>query len=443
MASRAQIWTGSSALAALGLTLYLGASLRAGARRSVFAPADASAGHHQIEGACEACHTGPFSGTEELQQACLRCHAAELARARDSHPKSKFSDPRNAQYLEILDARYCVTCHREHQPAATLAMGVTLPADHCYQCHSEIGEERATHRGLPFSGCNATGCHGFHDNRALYEDFLIAHLDEPAQIEGASLPVRPLASAYAKQLRAQQHDAPRSLPGARQAVASWAASAHARAGVNCSDCHGQGGEWRARPGHAACQECHRGEVAGFLAGRHGMRLDAGLEPMRPALARLPMKASAAQRSLGCASCHGAHDFDTRAAAVDGCLECHDDAHSRAYGDSPHAELWRAESRGELAPGRGVSCASCHLPRRLRPDESVGADHNQSGNLHRREEMARVVCNSCHGLRFAFEALADSGLARRNFAGRPARSIESFAWVASRLQEEREKEETAQ
>ena len=46
--------------------------------------------------------------------------------------------------------------------------------------------------------------------------------------------------------------------------------------------------------------------------------------MRPADALLPMKGDAAHRELTCSSCHGGHRFDTRTAAVDACLECHDE-----------------------------------------------------------------------------------------------------------------------
>ncbi|MGH8566471.1 MAG: hypothetical protein ACREXU_00265 [Gammaproteobacteria bacterium] len=54
----------------------------------------------------------------------------------------------------------------------------------------------------------------------------------------------------------------------------------------------------------------------------------------------------------------AHRFDTRHAAVEACLGCHDDTHSRAYRASPHGRLWEAERAGRDAPGSGVSCAAC-------------------------------------------------------------------------------------
>jgi hypothetical protein len=75
---------------------------------------DTSYGHYQIELACESCHAEPFGGSEALQNACVNCHGEELVQAHDSHPKKKFTDPREAYRLEIIDARYCISCHTEH-----------------------------------------------------------------------------------------------------------------------------------------------------------------------------------------------------------------------------------------------------------------------------------------------------------------------------------------
>src|SRR5690606_41384064 len=62
-------------------------------------------GHHQIEMACGACHTSPFGGGELLQESCVSCHGAELKLANDAHPKSKFTDPRNADRLDRKSTR--------------------------------------------------------------------------------------------------------------------------------------------------------------------------------------------------------------------------------------------------------------------------------------------------------------------------------------------------
>jgi formate-dependent nitrite reductase cytochrome c552 subunit len=189
--------------------------------------------------------------------------------------------------------------------------------------------------------------------------------------------------------------------------------------------------------HTRCAGCHQQETQGFLEGRHGMRLARDLSPMQPAMARLPMQPAAAHRDLNCSACHQPHAFDTRRAAVEACLSCHNDAHSNAYLDSTHFALWQAELRGEASPGTGVSCATCHLPR-----ETVGegaarrvvVQHNQNANLRPNEKMLRTVCLHCHGLGFALDALADPGLIRANFRGRPSRHVPSLDLVERRRRE---------
>jgi predicted CXXCH cytochrome family protein len=408
--------------------------------RRFLLPGATTAGHHQIELQCSECHT-PFLGVRT--DACNRCHAAELAAVNDSHPRTKFTDPRNADRLAKLNAAECVTCHREHQPEFTGPMGVTQPQDYCFHCHQDIAEERPTHAGLPFTSCATAGCHNFHDNTALYEDFVAKHLREPDIRTPAVTRVRapsvtppegrtPLTSA--------QRDAPAEVFVDQQVVYEWEQSAHAAAGINCSDCHQAGNRaapWDAKPAHSACARCHGTETTGFLESRHGMRLVAGLTPMTPALARLPMHAAAGHRELTCNACHGAHRYDTRAAAVDSCLRCHDDAHTNAYRASPHFALWRAESFGENAAGTGVSCATCHLPRETQREDArdvVRVQHNQNATLRPNEKMIRPVCLDCHGYGFALDTLADRALIDANFRGRPATPVDTLDFVSRRLAE---------
>jgi hypothetical protein len=415
----------------------------------LFLIGETTSGHHQIEFACAACHVTPFGGSEALQQSCVECHGEELKLAKDSHPAKKFNDPRNADRLEKLDAQLCLTCHREHKPERTGGMGVTLPGDFCRLCHEAIGEERPSHKGLSFSGCAAAGCHNYHDNRALYEDFLAKHAGQPdtvpqplialrvAPVEWSSLQ---LTANSPKALSSAAADAP--LEKHRPAIlAEWSADIHAREGVNCGGCHLPKPEgaasrlWTDKPGPAACKECHKDEATTFTEGKHGMRLRPALDPMHPGLARLPMKVSAHGKELGCASCHGAHGFDTVKAQVEACLGCHDDMHSRAYLGSPHHRLWQAEVSGQAPSGSGVSCATCHMPRARTGDGSGAAailvHHNQNDNLRPAEKMVRTVCGDCHGLQFTLDALADEGLARRNFNGRPAVSVQSIEWALRR------------
>ena len=107
-------------------------------QKTAFLPGETTHAHYQIEMNCSACHT-PMMGVK--QDACLSCHEDELKEMRDSHPENKFSDPRNFDMIQKLDARKCVECHKEHSPHTTDSFGVSLPQDYCKHCHEEIGNE--------------------------------------------------------------------------------------------------------------------------------------------------------------------------------------------------------------------------------------------------------------------------------------------------------------
>lgn len=418
--------------------------------QSVFLPGHSTDGHYQIELDCQACHT-PMMGVKE--QACYDCHSADLEAADDSHPKKKFTDPRNADRIAKLDARKCVTCHIEHRADQTHAMGLTLPEDYCFHCHQEIAEERPSHEGYDFYSCATAGCHNFHDNTALYEDFLAKHIGESDFKPEAVLPKRNLQSrlvrdeiiAFLKPLESSAADAPRAeLALESESHNDWLTTAHAKAGINCSDCHEVEEEtgtkqWTQSVSHEVCSQCHKTETSGWLQGKHGMRIAQGLSPMTPSQARLPMKIESHTTSLSCTSCHSAHRFDTRQAAVNSCVQCHDDQHTRNYFNSPHHELWLAQTKDPSGENSGVSCATCHLPRleQSRGDEKwVEVVHNQNWNLEPNEKMIRSVCLNCHGLGFSIDALADPNLIQNNFRGQPAKHIESLDLVERRLAESR-------
>ena len=434
------LWLFLTAAACIYLTVRIG-----GADKTLFEPGPMTDGHHQIAEACTSCHT-PFGGV--AQDACLACHQEELAESRDAHGSRKFFDPRNAVQLERLDVRQCIVCHTEHRPEITVAAGVTLPPDYCSVCHADVARVRPSHADLSFASCATAGCHNFHDNRALYEDFLLAQLRAspgdpagpglamPATFPG-TLPPRttPTAIEPGDRLPLTAADADAPAAAARpELVERWAGSAHARAGIGCADCHQAGGEgaasWTDEPPREMCGHCHEREPRGFLAGKHGMRLAAGLGPMTPALARLPMKPEASSLALGCGSCHDVHDVDLRAASVEACLSCHADEHSESYPGSPHARTRENELAGTSEPGSGVSCASCHMPR-LPDGGEVLVQHNQNANLRPNEKMIREVCLTCHSLALTIDALADPESIRRNFSGPPALHVESLDMVRAR------------
>ncbi len=416
------------------------------ASKSVFMPGALSAGHHQLEDRCDACHSDAFGGGEVIQQTCVDCHGKDRIKPFDSHPAKKFKDPRNAELLESINALMCISCHTEHKPELTAKDGLTQPVDVCFHCHKDVAKERPSHEGMGFETCKDSGCHNFHNNRALYTDFLIKHIDEPVLNGKMKVPAKefvelldevmeyPRDKYPVKALIADDIDAVEKSRINPDIEKHWLETAHARSGVNCSACHvtdlsdgeeaGSGSEtvWNDRPDHTACSSCHSVEVSRFMEGKHGMRLKHGLSAMTPAQAKLPMKADASHSEMTCNSCHGAHQYDVKQAAVESCLGCHDDNHSKAYKQSPHYSLWQEENSGDGEPGSGVSCASCHMPR-INYDVSewssrIIVDHNQSANFSPNTKMVRSSCLHCHGLEFTLDALADTTLIENNFSGKP-------------------------
>lgn len=411
-----------------------------------FLPGVTTHGHYQIELQCQECHT---PGMGVLHNACTRCHGQELKDATDTHPRSKFTDPGKAHMVAELDGRSCITCHQEHVPTRTQAMGLSLPGDYCWHCHQEVGEQRPSHKDLPYDSCATSGCHNYHDNRALFENFLVDHFGEPDVLDEPRVPARTLHEDWlakhdaVEPLTEADADAPDQGGAGQEIVTQWAGDAHAAAGVNCSGCHtGDAGVWSDSLTHESCAGCHGQEVDGFLAGRHGMRLSVGLSPMTPGQARLPMTHDSLHRELTCTACHDDHRFDTRYAAVDACLKCHNDEHSLEYKKSSHFALWQEELGDPAAAGQGVSCATCHMPRVKSASGSVTVQHNQNDNLRPNDKMIRTACANCHGLQFTLDSLADAQLIQNNFQGSPTGHVESIemakAWSdeRARLKEER-------
>lgn len=427
----------------LALAGFLGVQISQGGSQDEFMPGAMTHGHHQIELQCDACHTSPFGGDDMLQDACMNCHGEELKVALDSHPKTKFTNPRNADLIKVLDARYCASCHIEHNPDILHPMGVTHPTDFCMQCHQDIGEDRESHAGMGFETCASAGCHNFHDNRALYEDFLLKHQQDVVPTERAQ-PETELQQYILTMGTSWDKDATPS-PAAEAAMtdeihASWLASAHGEAQVGCDSCHtvSNTNTWLDKPGIEQCQSCHEPEAEGFLAGKHGMRIAAGLSPMTPAQARQPMQLDDgnAHRELTCNSCHSAHQYDRVEAATSACLSCHADDHSQAFNASPHGALWQQVEQGQRPMEEAVSCATCHMPREVNSvfgTDIVQVQHNQNANLRPNEKMIRPTCMQCHTLSFSIDALADPALIENNFNGQPSTHIESIDMAVERDQ----------
>lgn len=447
----------------IAMASYLASIMTQGEDKTLFMPGELTAGHYQIELSCDSCHKGSFTDRASMLETCVECHGDQRKKPFDSHPKAKFTDPRNADRLKNINALECISCHVEHQPHNVKAHGVTQPDDFCVHCHKDIGKDRPSHQGMEFDTCASAGCHNYHNNRALYTDFLIKHMDEPDLLSKTVVPERQYVKVLdeivtyphdlypVKKLSTNDIDAPSNIKTSKDIKKDWLTTAHANAGVNCSACHMQAPEqgaekvWLENPDHNSCKSCHDMEVKHFVQGKHGMRLGVGLDAMSPAEARLPMKADALDKKLECNTCHAAHRYDVKAAAVDSCLTCHDDGHSRAYKQSSHYRLWKKELVGELPEGSGVSCATCHMPR-VEADVSdwlqrIMVQHNQNATLSPNEKMIRPACLQCHGLGFSIDALADENLILNNFNGRPSVHIESID-MAKAYKERHEKEKSA-
>lgn len=229
---------GLGPLLALAFFGYFGYKML-GSEKQLFLPGKTSSGHYQIELACTGCHT-PFGGVK--QQACLDCHGAGLDAALDSHAPSIFNDPRSFAMLEVVDATRCISCHSEHIADLTQDKAAHIPKDFCFPCHKDIAIERPSHKGMAADGCAASGCHNYHDNQALYEDFLAKHLDEDRLLLGpsnaavvmsrsAAVPAKPKNVLTVNDQDGKNHSSDKPV------VQDWAGSRHAKAGVNCSDCH--------------------------------------------------------------------------------------------------------------------------------------------------------------------------------------------------------------
>ncbi len=432
--------------------------------KTFFLSGKTSHGHYQIELKCNACHVDSFSSGEQMQSACESCHKKELEKVSDSHPKKVFLDPRNAELLDKLDARYCVSCHREHKPEITRNYGVTLAPDFCFHCHEEIAEERPSHKEFEFNSCANSGCHNFHDNSMLYEKFLTKHFDAPAHKKKQALPKRtglkrwlkknkkkePLV-AHSANVDVSQEMLPQLVIDINNATNVWEKSIHARTEGNCLDCHyknekvvGSSFEESIKEGTLKkehfqlsaqdmldkCSTCHKKQVESFIQSKHGMRLPHGLSAMNTQLARANVDKQK-NIELTCQSCHKPHSLDVTYAAVDACLGCHQDKHSLAYKASPHFKLWEKEVQGKLPSGSGVSCASCHLPRDKKGSRVV-VEHNQNLNLHPNSKMLRKVCMNCHGLDFSLSSLSDYQLIDNNFQGQPVGNHKTIELIKDRV-----------
>ena len=417
----------------------------------LFVPGRTSDGHHQIESQCANCHD-PFGGAQD--EACLACHGQSLKARNDSHAPSKFDDPARSAQLAVVDARSCVACHREHRAEARLRGSVSVPTTFCIGCHAEVRQERPSHTEFSDSGCASAGCHNYHDNRALYRDFLAKDRGAPRLRADPRVPTRtafdgqaaapPPPPLPAPDLPATFNPDPGGENGSDSrwasnilpAITEWSQSAHAQAGVNCSGCHQRG------PGN----NCRR------RGGRHRLRQ----LPPRPA-SRIPRRQARhapQRRGRPHVPGHGPGAHES------GGVEPHARLHLLSWGPSlrpdpgrgvrlrglpqrrAHPQLPRLGPLHRLAQGAAAAGPRRHrgllrhLPpaplrparapaRSARPGQGIRVEHNQNGNLRPNDRMWREVCIHCHSAGFSLAALVDPGLVMGNFTGEPSPALTSM------------------
>ena len=386
-------------------------------------PAKLSYSHHQIEMACDACHGKAFSGKAEIEKRCRDCHVSELQAMEDSHGTKKFGDPRNSKWLQVLDARRCLSCHQEHVPERTTEMTVSQPRDFCVACHADVAQERPSHRGLDNATCASAGCHHYHDNRVLNEEYVANHLKQP---DTNLVAHRPLRERTVKQRMTADIDTTNQYT---QVPAEWKASLHAQGHANCSDCHQKGkANWVVDI--KVCKHCHDDQFTQWTQGHHGMMEATLQKSMTTDESELLMRSDVHNKTLNCNSCHKQHDYNTLKAEADSCLGCHADEHSVAWTRSEHAKRWREN------PQSGASCATCHMPRTKESgQERISVLHNISAMMRPQEKMLQPVCMNCHGYEFSLRSLSDAALIKGNFIGKPAASSKTVDWVQARKSSE--------
>src|SRR3546814_19996267 len=99
----AWLWAGWTALTlillgAAAVTMAYGGSLR-----PLLLIGRTTDAHHQIELACNSCHTSWFGGRATIEKACLSCHSEDMKKSNDNPSPQKFHTPPNHHRLPNPD----------------------------------------------------------------------------------------------------------------------------------------------------------------------------------------------------------------------------------------------------------------------------------------------------------------------------------------------------
>lgn len=374
-------------------------------------------GHYQIETKCEVCHSQPFGGVKSLNDSCVRCHSGELEASEDTHPIKLFNDPRNELILSKLNARSCIECHKEHWDEEKKDGGVSQSKEFCVTCHNNIRDERESHKHVDDRSCANGGCHNYHDNRALYHEYVVGNSI------GENVKSNPIINRKSNYKKRSGDIAINKLSG--DVYYNKVRLIHKE--LQCNKCHIDDTDKQVKPSVQACSKCHDSEVSEFKISRHGMRYAAKMGPIKKTIIRSEMNLPSDMFLHDCNLCHKEHEVSKPLV----CLDCHNDQHSKNYENSPHGGLHKKYLNGKIDENRDVTCITCHM---YRLEQSYGQEnnalvltHNVNYNLRPNEKMIRPVCINCHSLQFAFDSLSDYSVILSNFSISPSKKVKTIEW----------------
>ena len=361
--------------------------------KEYFLPGNVAHGHSQIESLCDVCHLEAWTNIELINKSCTDCHNEQLDAVDNSHPIKLFNDPRYVKYIDKLDARFCVSCHMEHQNDSDGSVYVTVPLSFCILCHEEDNKERKSHEDFSLESCGNVGCHNYHDNRMTNADYLVSHAEDNQVIS---------------QSRQSMDNNNYEYVG----------------NTNCNRLNDS------TISTSGCIECHSAQGSEFLDSKYGLSLKLASKGRHI----LPEDNRAIFISHSHATCSGCHEYSRTSSSYDSidiCLSCHSDEHSLNYLNSKHYRFYK-NGKGEQAGLNAVSCAACHMPRVEKKDGNLVRHslHNTGANLWPKEHMIQSVCIYCHNLQFSIDSMADADLRKKNFIGKPTKSIKSIKMAVS-------------
>lgn len=380
----------------LALFVFMAAAF-AGVDRPLFLPAPVSGAHERFEAGCPACHK-PWDGPAE--ERCLACHGRALED--ETHRRERMASPAKAHVPEKLSGLGCVSCHREHHPAAV--EGYTGPDGLCVMCHppEKINED---HAKFGPGSCQESSCHSYHFNFSAREAAAAPDV-RLKESSGTTPKLSPRKTPGLSQEALEKMRADYFYRRNTVAAAQYEIGRHWGTKATCRRCHETAaGFLDETPPVKVCAECHDKQTRSFGEGSHGAPAALGVERFVRPGAR-----------VGCGDCHDVHSLRLERARRSACLGCHGGPHVENYENSGHYRyLSDPVFRGK--PMTGVDCAGCHMPRSMKLGGAT--EHNETLTVSSEKVMASMVCSRCHGLRFSLWSLFTPELAGVSFSYAPA------------------------